>query len=113
MNININEVNNILKSKRPATKTPTATEKTPDAATLRSRIAEAGKALNQLLAQPQVLGASKIAEQVQALSAKLCQLERQLASARGLSSRLVRLIKSFPNGIDYPEPSGHSCLSDN
>jgi hypothetical protein len=91
MNINISEINNILKSIRPAAKTPTTTAKTADVSTLRSRIVEARKALNQLLAHAQVLGAPTITDQVRTLSTKLGQLERQLASDRG---RLVRLKKA-------------------
>jgi hypothetical protein len=88
----LDQINNSLKARKPAAKASAATAKTPDVATLRSRIAETRKALNQLLAQAQGLGASGIAEQVRALSARLCQLEGQLASVRGLSTKLVQLI---------------------
>jgi hypothetical protein len=94
--MNITEINNILKSKRPAAKAPTGATREADITALGARIADARKALNRMLAQAELLGASRVAEQARCLSAKLGAVEAQLASARG-EARLVALRAKVPN----------------
>lgn len=76
----IDEVNNILKGKRPVSAQPEAkpTANKPNTTTLRVRIAEARKAVGVVMAQAKNMKAFKIMLQARELNGKLVALEAEL-----------------------------------
>jgi hypothetical protein len=93
-NEKLNEVNRILRQKRPAAKMP-ATNKPDDVASIRHRIEDVRKQISIAFEQAQRLGATKLAAQIRGLSQQLVGLEASLAQVSGVERRLIRLVNKI------------------
>jgi hypothetical protein len=100
MNIHdkLTQVNEQLRSKRPATKTPApkpATNNLPDTAVLRQRIAQARQNVAATMASAKKLNAHAMIARIRVLSDKLAALEADFGRISGVERRLVRLVNKI------------------
>jgi hypothetical protein len=91
----LTQVNEQLRGKRPAAKTPVAKDNKPDTAALKQRISQARQHVEAAMATAKKLNFHALIAQIRELSFKLAGLEADLASISGAERRLVRLINKI------------------